>query len=297
MAIRSLLYTPGNDPRKVAKVGTFGADGVVLDLEDAVAIDEKVAARKSVREAIPSVRAAAGLVYVRINPIGRKSDFSMDIGAGDIEAVICDELVVPKVESPDELVELDQLIDELEAKQDRLLGSVEIAPLIETALGLWNAYEIARSSARIRSLHFGAGDFTRDAGMDWSRDEAELTYARARLVVISRAAGIGPPMDSVWIRLRDDEGLANSVAQAKRMGFQGKCCIHPSQVGIVNRGFSYVSEEELSQAKKVVDAFAEAQSRGSASIQVDGQFVDYPIVERAKQILALQGRTSESEDQ
>ena len=290
MQIRSLLYTPGNDRRKVDKVGSFGAHGVILDLEDAVPIEEKVAARDIVRQAIPAVKRLAGRVYVRVNPICEKTDFSVATGAEDIDAVLCPELdglVVPKVESAEELGQLDSLIAAIERRQGRQEGAVELAPIIETALGLWNAFEIARSSSRIRTLHFGAGDFTRDLNLDWTRDETELMYARSRLVVISRAAGIGAPMDSVWARLDDGEGFAESARQAKRTGFQGKSCIHPAQVSVVNREFNYVSPEELGEAREVIDAFEEAQRRGSASIRVGGRFVDYPIVEKAKQIVEL----------
>lgn len=290
MQIRSLLYTPGNDRRKVDKVGSFRAHGVILDLEDAVPIDEKVAAREAVRQAIPAVKELAGRVYVRVNPTGEKTDFSVATGAEDIDAVLCPELdglVVPKVESADELVRLEPLIASIEKKQSRPKGTVEVAPIIETALGLWNAFEIARSSSRIKSLHFGAGDFTRDLNLEWTRDETELMYARSRLVVISRAASIEAPIDSVWARLDDGEGFAESARQAKRMGFQGKCCIHPSQVSVVNREFSYVSPEELAEAREVIEAFEEAKRRGSASVRVGGRFVDYPIVESARQIVEL----------
>ena len=299
MALRSLLYAPGNEPRKVSKVGTLGADGVILDLEDAVPVGEKIATREAVRQAIPSVKATGGRVYVRINPTGQKADFSMDFGIGDIEAIVCAELdgiVVPKVESAEELAEVDCVLAAQEQKIGLPQGSLEITPIIETALGLWNAFEIARSSKRIRSLHFGAGDFTRDVGIEWSRDETELVYARSRLVMISRAAGIEAPTDSVWVLLDDQDGLAGSVRRAKSLGFQGKSCIHPKQVDTINRGFSYVSPDEVARARKIVDAFAEAESRNSASILVDGEFVDYPLAERARQVLQLhaemQGRES-----
>ena len=290
MALRSLLYAPGNEPRKVSKVGTLGADGVILDLEDAVPVAEKIATREAVRQAIPSVKVSAGRVYVRINPTGQKADFSMDFGIGDIEAVVCTELdgiVVPKVESAEELAEVDRVLSAQERRVGLAQGTLEITPIIETALGLWNAFEIARSSVRIGSLHFGAGDFTRDVGMEWSRDETELVYARSRLVMISRAAAIEPPTDSVWVLLDDDEGLAASVRRAKSLGFQGKSCIHPKQVETINRGFSYVSPEDVARARKIVDAFTEAEARQSASILVDGEFVDYPLVERARQVLQL----------
>ena len=288
MTIRSLLYTPGNELNKVAKAGTYGADAVVLDLEDAVPIDRKEAARSAVREAIPTIKAAAGRVFVRVNPLVQKTDFSRPLGALDIEAVVRRELdgvVVPKVESGQELVDVDRLLSAHEERLGIAAGAIQVLPIIETALGLLNAYDIARSVSRVGSLHFGAGDFTRDLGLEWSRDEMELLYARSHLVTVCRAAGVEAPTDSVWVRLNDDDGLADSAQRARGAGFQGKCCIHPRQVTIVNQVFSYCSPEELEHARKVIAAFQEAEANSSASILVDGQFVDYPLVERAKQTL------------
>ncbi len=295
MTIRSLLYTPGNEPNKVAKAGTYGADAVVLDLEDAVPIDRKEAARSAVREAIPTVKAAAGRVFVRVNPLGQKTDFSRPLGALDIEVVVRRELdgvVVPKVESGQELVDVDRLLSAHEERLGIAAGAIQVLPIIETALGLVNAYDIARSVSRVGSLHFGAGDFTRDLGLEWSRDEMELLYARSHLVTVCRAAGVEAPTDSVWVRLNDDDGLADSAQRARGTGFQGKCCIHPRQVTIVNQAFSYCSPEELEHARKVIAAFREAEANSSASILVDGQFVDYPLVERAKQTLERHARGS-----
>ena len=290
MVVRSLLFAPGNEPRKLARVGSFGADGIILDLEDSVPPDMKTAARDAVRDAAPSAAAAGGLVYIRVNPFSAAAAFSVDCGADDVAAVAChglDGFVVPKVESADDVLRVDEAVCAAERERGLPAGGLEIVPLIESAAGLWNAYEIARASPRVRLLLFGAADFTRDLGIDWSRDETELAYARSRLAVASRAAGVAPPVDSVWARLDDDEGLARSAAEARRLGFQGKMCIHPRQVPIVNRGFSTVAPEEVDHARRVVDAFAEAESRGSASIVVDGRFVDYPMVEKAKRTLEL----------
>ena len=289
MVVRSLLFAPGNEPRKLARVGSFGADGVILDLEDSVPPAEKVGARANVTAATAGA-AEGGRVYVRINPITARTGFSVAHGADDVAAVASPEidgLLVPKVESAEEVAHVEALI--AAAERDRGLGdgALEIVPLIESAAGLWNAYEIARASRRVRMLLFGAADFTRDLGIDWSRDETEVAYARSRLVVISRAAGIDPPLDSPWVRLTDDDGLARSIAEARRLGFQGKLCIHPRQVPIVNNGFSSVTPDDLAHAQRVVDAFSEAESRGSASIVVDGQFVDYPMVEKARRTLEL----------
>ena len=299
MGPRTLLYAPGNEPRKVQKVATVGSDAVILDLEDAVPVDEKVATRATLREAIPSVKANGGRVYVRINSIESKADFSVATGLNDLDEVVCPELdglVVPKVESAKELLEIDQALLAKERSLGLSEGTFEVLPIIETALGMWNAFEIARSVSRIGSLHFGGADYTRDVNIDWTRDETELMYARSRLVMISRAAGIQPPTDSVWVRLEDDDGIVDSANRAKALGFQGKSCIHPKQIPIVNRAFSYVAPEDLAQAKKVVEAFVEAQARGSASIRVDGQFVDYPVVERAKRVIELHNRNQEGKE-
>ena len=295
MVVRSLLFAPGNEPRKLAKVGSFGADGIILDLEDSVPPAEKVAARANVTAAAGDV-SGGGRVYVRVNPTTAKTGFSAGHGADDIAAVVAPEidgLLVPKVESADEVAHVEALVGAAERDRGVSEGALEIVPLIESAAGLWNAYEIARSSPRINVLLFGAADFTRDLGIDWSRDETEVAYARSRLVVISRAAGIEPPLDSPWVRLSDDDGLAHSISEARRLGFQGKLCIHPRQVPIVNRGFSSVAPDELEHARRVVDAFAEAESRGSASIVVDGRFVDYPMVEQAKRTLELHAMSEE----
>ena len=296
MVVRSLLFAPGNEPRKLAKVGSFGADGVILDLEDSVPAAEKVAARAKVRDAAQNA-AGGGRMYVRVNPTTAKTGFSVGHGDDDVAAVVSPEvdgLLLPKVESAEEVVHVEALIAAAERDGGLSEGSLEIVPLIESAAGLWNAYEIARASRRVRMLLFGAADFTRDLGIDWSRDETEVAYARSRLVVISRAAGIEPPLDSPWVRLDDDDGLAHSISEARRLGFQGKLCIHPRQVPIVNHGFSTVAPEDVAHARRVVDAFSEAESRGSASIVVDGQFVDYPMVEKARRTLELHATSQEA---
>jgi citrate lyase subunit beta/citryl-CoA lyase len=293
MTTQSLLYTPGNEPSKVAKAGTYGADAVILDLEDSVPIAQKEAARAAVRQAIPAVKSHGGRVYVRINPLGQKTDFSRSLGVPDMEGVVCPELdgvVVPKVESSQEMVEVDLVLTRLEQRLGLPTGAMEAVPIIETALGLWNAYEIASSVPRVGSLHFGAGDFTRDLRLEWSREETELLYARSRLVMVCRAAGVQAPTDSVWVRLNDDEGMTDSARRARGLGFQGKSCIHPRQVTIVNEVFSHVSPEDLEKARRIVAAFQEAEARSSASIQVDGQFVDYPLVESARQVLERNAR-------
>ena len=285
--LRTLLFAPGNRPRMLQKVGQCGADAVILDLEDAVPISEKEATRQAVREAVGAIDTCP--VYVRINPLVATAGFSQPIGEADLTAIVRPGLagiILPKVESPGDLRRADRLLQELEVQHGLASGSVDVIPIIETALAVQRAYDIAASGTRVKRLAFGAGDFTRDIGVAWSRREIESQYARSALVIASRAAGLEPPLDTVWVDLRDQRGLTHSARTAKQLGFQGKMAIHPSQVEPINTVFS-PSAAEIDFATRVVDAFSQAEADGLASIQLDGQFIDYPIVESAQRVLAM----------
>jgi citrate lyase subunit beta/citryl-CoA lyase len=194
--------------------------------------------------------------------------------------------VLPKVESPAQLQSVDWLVAQLERERGLPQGGIDILPIIETGRGLAAVEAIAAADTRVRRLSFGAGDFTLDMGMRWTMDEHELDYARSRVVTASRAAGLEPPVDTVFIHLAETQALVRSAERAKTLGFQGKLCIHPGQIGRVNAVFS-PTEEEVEKARRYVAAFDEAESRGLASIQVDGYFIDYPIVELARRTLAV----------
>lgn len=183
---------------------------------------------------------------------------------------------------------MDWLLRQLELKAGLPEGQIDLIPIIETAAGLMASEEIARAGSRVRRLAFGAGDFTFDVNITWTADEKELEYARSRLVTISRAAGLEAPIDTVWFNLQDPEGLSASAEKVMKMGFQGKLCIHPSQVQPVNAVFT-PSEEAVAFARKVVAAFEAAEAAGSAALQVDGKFIDYPIVYRAQRVLQTIG--------
>jgi citrate lyase subunit beta / citryl-CoA lyase len=276
---RSFLFAPGNHPRRVEKCLTLGADAVILDLEDAVANAEKAATRSVVVEALQRPRRCRG--YVRVNSLGTAWSH------GDFMAVVAkgvDGIVLPKVERAADLQTAEWLLDALERERGLPEGGIDLIPIIETAAGYCNIAEIVRAARRVRRIAFGAGDFTLDLGLTWSADETELLPFRTTLVAQSRAAGLEPPIDTVWVSLTDKEGFARSVRRSKELGFQGKLCIHPDQVPVVNDCFR-PSDEELSHARRVVDAFARAERDGLAAIQVDGQFVDYPIVYRAQRLI------------
>jgi citrate lyase subunit beta/citryl-CoA lyase len=275
------------------KVGQCGADAVILDLEDAVPIAEKEATRPAVRAAIHAITACP--VYVRINPLVAATGFSQPIGAADLQAVVSQELagiVLPKVEAADDVQHAEQLLRMLEQEHDLPPGRIDLIPIIETARGVHHAYNIAAAGTRVQRLAFGAGDFTRDIGVRWSRRESESQYARSALVIASRAAGLEPPLDSVWVDLRDRRGLVRSARLVKQLGFQGKMCIHPSQVEPINTAFS-PTPDEVAFATRVVEAFRAAETQGLASLQLDGQFIDYPIVEAAQRLLRVAARVGE----
>jgi len=281
--LRSLLFAPGNHARRVEKALGLAADAVILDLEDAVAISEKAVTRRLVSEAFSKLR--TGKLYVRVNAL------TTEWCHADIVAVVqagLDGIILPKVEHDHELRTADWLIANLERERGLPVGGIDLIPIIETALGISNLARICRSGTRTRRLAFGAGDFTLDMGMVWTRSESELLPHRAACVLESRAAGLEPPLDTVWADLRDADGFASSAKQAAALGFQGKMCIHPDQIAGANAAFT-PDETAMTWAKRVIAAFDEAEAKGLASIQLDGQFIDYPIVQRARRVLAQGG--------
>src|SRR5215470_3005538 len=276
---RSFLFAPGNHPRRVEKAFSLGADAVILDLEDACPVAEKVSTRSLVVTACQRRRTCLG--YVRVNAT------STEYGYGDIVAVIqsgVDGIVLPKVETADEIKAVDWVVTNLEKQRGLPIGAVDVIPIIETGNGMANVRTIAAAGTRVRRLAFGAGDFTLDMNMEWSRSEVELLPYRSECVLASRAAEIEPPIDTVWTDLKDAEGFIDSARHIKNLGFQGKLCIHPDQIPIVNAVLS-PSVEEIDWSRKVVEAFETAEAAGSASIQLEGKFIDYPIVDRARRIL------------
>lgn len=287
---RTFLFAPGNHPRKVEKVFGAGADAVILDLEDAVAEAEKPATRDAVVAAMQTDRDCRG--YIRINALDTEYAFQ------DLEAVVApnvDGIVVPKIETPEALATVEWLVGELERKRRLPIGGIDLLPIIETGLGVANVRAIAGTAKRTRWLSFGAGDYTRDMGMEWTLGEVECDHARAEIVLASRAAGLLPPIDTVWIHLQDQDGLIASTRKIRSMGFQGKLCIHPAQVGPVNDVFT-PDADAIAHARRIVAAFADAEAAGSASIQVDGYFVDYPIVEQARRTLAMANAAGVSDE-
>ncbi len=289
--LRSLLFAPASHARHVQKALSGPADGAIIDLEDAVAVAEKPAARAQVRAAIEAHRSPRGpRVYVRIN--GLTTPFAYE----DLCAVVgsgLDGVILPKTESAAQIATADWLLDQLERMAGLEAGSIELMPIVETAVGLTRLREIATASRRVRRLNFGAGDFSLDTNMTWVVAHEGLLWARVQMVVESRAAGLEPPIDTVYADLDDAEGLAREAAQAQTLGYQGKACIHPRQVEVVNAVFT-PSASEVASARAVVDAFERAETSGVAAIQVDGRFIDYPVAARARRTLEIASHLSDT---
>ncbi|MCK5778412.1 MAG: CoA ester lyase [Rhodospirillales bacterium] len=280
-AHRTYLFTPGNHPRRVEKAFTLATDVVILDLEDAVAVAEKVKTRDIVRETLAKPRETAA--FVRVNA------YDTPFCYGDICAVVCPELdgiMLPKLESVADLKSVEWLIANLEREQGMEVGTIDLLPIIETAKGAANLRDMVLAGSRVKRFAFGAGDYTRDLGMDWTMEEAELLPIRSEMVLASRLGGLEPPIDTVYIHIKEHDLFKQSCDTVRALGFQGKLCIHPDQIGPANTAFSPTADS-IAWSEKIVAAFDEAEKQGVASIQVDGYFVDYPIVEKAQRTVDL----------
>ena len=285
--LRSLLFAPGNVPRRVEKALTLDADAVIVDLEDSVALSEKEATRKPVADALKRPRKPRG--YVRVNAPSSPYCY------GDLVATIhkaVDGVLLPKVESAADLHAIDWLLAALEREHGVAEGSIDLIPQVETAAGVQRIDRIIQARSlrpykgpwRVKRLAFGAADYAHELGLTVSLEEPELAEARARIVLSSRAAGLEGPIDSPWFHFKEAAGFERALERSRRGGFQGRLCVHPDQIGPVNRAY-LPTAEELARAERIVVAFRQAEARGEAAIQVDGQMIDYPVVYRAQALL------------
>jgi len=290
--IRSFLFSPANVARRVEKAATLEADAVILDLEDSVAPSDKVASRAAVVNALG--RSWKSLLYVRVNAP------STEFCYGDLVHTVrkgLDGVVVPKIESAADLHAIDWLLANIEREQGIAEGSLDLMPQVETAAGVQRVDRILQARNlrpykgpwRVKRLCFGAADYANDLGLSPTLDEAELADARARVVLASRAAGAEAPIDSPWFHFKESAAFARALERSRRGGFQGRCCVHPDQIGPVNQAYM-PSADEIASAERIVTAFAAAEKKGAAAIQVDGQMIDYPIAHRAQKLLDAVGK-------
>jgi citrate lyase subunit beta/citryl-CoA lyase len=279
--LRSMLFTPGNNRRMIQKAGTLGADAVILDLEDAVPMAEKETARALVKDSVGQVAAGGSQVFVRVNAL------ITGLTTEDLRWVIQSGLtgvVLPKTESGQDVLEVVRLIDESERERGSEPGSLALMPQIETATGVLDAREIATASKRIIALNFGSLDFTRDMGTTPSLEGTEVFYARSYIAVVARAARV-VAIDTPWIDIADRQGLIEEAKMARQLGFQGKLLIHPSQIEPVHQVFS-PSEDEVAYARRVVEAFREAEEQGVGAISLDGRMIDVANARQAQELIA-----------
>jgi len=284
---RSFLFAPGNVARRVEKALTLEADAIIVDLEDSVALAEKAATRKSVAEALRRPRRGRG--YVRVN--APSSEFCYRDLVETLHRQV-DGVVVPKIESAADLHAVDWLMANLEREFGVEPGTLDLIPQIETAAGVQRVDRILQARSlrpykapwRVKRVAFGGADYAHQLGLTVGMDEAELADARARVVLSSRAAGLEGPLDSPWFHFREAEGFARALERSRRSGFQGRLCVHPDQLGPVNAAY-LPSAAELERAERIVAAFRDAEARGEAAVQVDGEMIDYPVAYRAQTLI------------
>jgi citrate lyase subunit beta/citryl-CoA lyase len=283
--IRTALFVPGNRPDRVDKAVATAADVVIIDLEDAVPYSQKKETRPVVREKILAYQERP--IFVRTNALDTEF-FEEDLNAVVVEGLAC--IIVPKVEAAAQIQEINQGLLKVEENKGLRPGSVSIIALVESALAVENVFQIVSQRTdpqRLFTVAFGAADFALDMGFEITKTGEELFYPRSRIAVACRAAGVEPPLDTPFmIDLKDREALEADTKRACQLGFQGKLCIHPNQVDICNRLFS-PTKGEIEYAQKVIQAFDAAEADGTAAIQLEGKFIDYPVVERCRRILKI----------
>ena len=283
-----MLFVPGSDESKLFKIGTLEASAYIIDLEDAVAPSAKAQARRLAAGAIAR-SGRTSEVWVRVNAV--PSGMLLD----DLDAIVAPGLagvLLPKTESAEDLHSLDSLLTLLEARRGVSKGSVRVLPIVETVAGLSHVDDIASASLRISCLAFGAGDFSLDVGLPWPPPGGRLSQtiinAKAELVLASRRAGLSAPHDGVYPHFRKPDALRAEAEEALALGFGGKHAIHPNQLQTIFKVFR-PSEEAVSEARQVLAAYERGREAGVGGVHIDGRFIDRPVAERARRVLAASG--------
>jgi citrate lyase subunit beta/citryl-CoA lyase len=275
----SRLYLPGNTPALMINAGIHHPDGIILDLEDAVAPDKKFEARFLVRNALRSIDFYGGERMVRIN--------QGEQGLEDLEYVIphnVNLILLPKCEQAGQVLMVNERIKKIQ-KKNKQNNPVWIMPIIESAMGVINAYSIAVSADNVSSLAIGLEDYTADLGTRRTPEGKESFFARSMVVNAARAAGI-QPIDSVFPDIADMEALRQNVLNSKALGFDGMGCIHPRQIKVIHEAFAPTSEE-TEKAKRIVHAFHEAEKKGLGVVALENKMIDPPVVKRALNTINL----------
>ena len=274
---RSRLYLPGSEPKYFINAALHGPDAVILDLEDSVHPGEKDAARILVRNALRGVDFAGCERMVRIN--------QLPLGLADLEEVVPespDLVLIPKVEHADQVVEVSRRIRQIRAADDN--RPIWLMPILESALGIENAFAIATASPYVAAITIGIEDYTADLGVVKTQSGAETLYARTRLINAARAAGV-QAIDSVYSDVADMDGLLRWGQSSRGLGFEGMGCIHPLQIPVVHQAYA-PSAAEIEKALKIVAAYEDAEKRGLGVVSLGSKMIDPPVVNRALKLVA-----------
>lgn len=275
----SRLYIPGNTPSMMINAGIHEPDGVILDLEDAVSPDRKEEARLLVRNALRNINFYGAERMVRINQIPLGLEDAAIVAPHGVEL-----LLIPKCEEARQVQEVEKVV-RASLEKAGSVREIFFMPIIESALGVENAWQIATSSKYIVAMAVGLEDLTADLGVSRTAGGRESFYARTRIVNACKAAGI-QPIDSVYSDIANMEGLLENVKASVALGFEGMGCIHPGQIRVITEGFR-PSEEEVDKAKQITKAFQEARDRGLGVVALGSKMIDAPVVKRAERTLIL----------
>ena len=275
----SRLYLPGNSPKLMLNAGIHHPNGVILDLEDSVAPDKKFEARFIVRNALRSMNFYGAERMVRINQIPEGLDDLRYLVPNHVNLIL-----IPKTEESDDIIRVNQVIDILK-KENGIEQKIWLMPIIESAKGVINAYEIATAAYNVASIAIGLEDYTADLGTKRTNKGDESFFARSMIVTAAKAAGI-QPIDSVFSDVADMEALAKNVQASKGLGFEGMGCIHPRQIAVIHENFA-PDPDEIEKAKKIVLAFKEAEAKGLGVVSLGSKMIDPPVVKRAQKTIEL----------
>jgi citrate lyase subunit beta/citryl-CoA lyase len=282
--LRSILFVPGCKPKWFEKISSSGADGVILDLEDSVPLHLKSEARTLVSDKISILAQNTQQIFVRIN----RSNYSFDLD--DLEAVIQPNLaalVLPKVNGPEDIEHLSNLIADIEIKKNLQVGTTKFIASLETARSIYLAYEIACKDRVISLAGISTknGDVSRSVGFQWTPEGLETLYIKSKVVLAARAAGI-TPIGGIWQDVHEFEGLRKSAQLNRQLGFSGELVLHPSNVSIINEIYT-PSDEEINYYRGMIEAFDIAEREGRSAILYDGEHIDYAHIKTAKEVLKL----------
>lgn len=277
---RSMLFVPGNNPGMIRDAHIYGSDSIMFDLEDSVSINEKDAARYLVYKALTSLKYGKKELVVRINALDTR------LGIDDLEAIVRAQphvIRLPKTETAQDVIDCEREIERIEREIGMPVGTTGMMAAIESAKGVLNAYDIARSSKRLIGIALGAEDYVTDLKTTRSPEGIELLFARSMIVNAARAAGIAA-LDTVYSDVNNEEGFRAEAELIKKLGFDGKSVINPRQIQPLHDVFN-PTEKDIAKALAIMEAIKEAESRGSGVISLNGKMIDKPVVERARYML------------